>query len=172
MNIPESVIKAIEKNSSPLDNSYFNHARKSLSALDKVTEETYCSDYMSNAINCLERVYKGFLKAATIKCDWYQLPKENFLTIDHDIWGIYKEIKKSFPDVFPRLDTNEWSEFRKYMLDLRTIYTDARYSTFPDYKEFLAVKDFAKSELQIIEDYINEQNLEKSNEGNDFPDDF
>ena len=164
MNIPISVIQTVENSAAPIDNSYFNHAEKAIQALDMVTPNSYCYDYMSNAINALERLYKGFLKAATKVCDWYRLPSETFLTDDHDILGMVLEIKDNFPDVFPRVEREVWRETKRFLRDLRAEYSHARYDTYPTYEEFRSVLEYIKSQQKLLTDYIKRGTLEETND--------
>ena len=164
MNIPDSIARVIEVSADPMENSYFLHAKGALNALNKVTSETYCSDYMANIINVLERTYKGFLKAATVQCDWYSLPHEDFLTDDHDILGMVLEIKKHFPDVFPRVEREVWRQTKNFLRDLRREYSLSRYETYPSFSEFVAVRDYVNRQYGLIEKYIRENHLEQSND--------
>ena len=163
MNIPSSIVKTVNQNASPMDNIYFNHAVSSLKALSKVTAETYCYDYMSNIINTLERLYKGFLATAIKECDWYVLPSENFLCADHDILGVVLEIKENFPDVFPRVEREVWRETKQFLKDLRREYTNARYETYPTFEEFKMVRDYVVGQYELLADYINNK-LELTND--------
>lgn len=164
MIIPSSISKAINDKASPMDNAYFEHAKKALDALNKVTEESYCYDYMSNIINVLERTYKGFLKAATKVCDWYRLPSENFLTNDHDILGMVLEIKDNFPDVFPRVEREVWRDTKNFLRDLRKEYTMSRYESYPDFTEFKAVREYTNNQYKLITEFILDKGLEKTND--------
>lgn len=164
MNIPSSIIKTVTDNAGPMDNNYFNHAVSALTALNKVTEDVYCYDYMSNVINALERLYKGFLKTATKTCDWYRLPSENFLNDDHDILGMVLEIKDNFPDVFPRVEREVWRETKNFLRDLRKEYTLSRYESYPTFEEFKAVREYVNGQYKLLESYINNRSLEKTND--------
>lgn len=167
MNIPLSVVQAINNNAGPLENNYFTHAIKSLQALNKVKEDDYCYDYTSNIINTLERLYKGFLKSASKFCEWYEPPggiDGAFLTANHDLLGMLKEIKSSFPDVFPRTAREEWRETKKFLMDLRREYTSARYDTYPSFDEFKTIRDFVNGQYTLIKTYIENRGLEKTNE--------
>jgi len=114
MNIPASVTKQIKAKSDPLDNAYFYHAESANRSLQMVDLNSYCYDHVSIAANTLERIYKGFLKSAADYCDSYQLPNHKFLTEDHDILGMVLEIKRSFPDLFPYQDRNQWRETKVF----------------------------------------------------------
>ena len=162
MVIPESVVAAIEKELKPEENSYFNHAVEALNALNKITKESYCSDYMSNVINSLERLYKGFLKAATKVCEWYRLPSESFLTDDHDVLGVMLEIKENFPDVFPKTDRETWRDTKAFLRDLRHEYTSARYETYPTFEEFSKVLGYVNAQKEILLSYIQKGLLEEN----------
>lgn len=163
MNIPSSIINTVNQSSGPMENNYFIHAISALNALNKVTEATYCYDYTANIINALERLYKGFLKTATRLCDWYRLPSENFLSDDHDILGMVLEIKDNFPDVFPRVEREIWRETKNFLRDLRKEYTLSRYESYPTFEEFKAIREYANGQLQLLESYINNHYLEKTN---------
>lgn len=159
--IPKSIIQAFEKSSDPMDNDFFLHAKKALKSLNQMTEELYCYDHVSMAINSLERIYKGFLKAATIHCEWYSLPSENFLNEDHDILGMVLEIKENFPDVFPRVDRQAWRDTKDFLRDLRKEYSRARYDDYPSYSEFYDIRAYVNAQYELIENYIKSRDLIK-----------
>ena len=171
MYIPENVRKSVKKNEDPLDNNYLNHAFSALKALNRVTEETYCYDDMSRAANVLERVYKGFLDVARSKNDWYQLPEEDFLTKDHDILGVFKEIKKSFPDVYPREDRDSWRATVKFLIDLRREYTNSRYISYPTYEDFVVIRKYVNDQYNIAKDYLKSGKLEEKDD-NELKEDY
>lgn len=161
MIIPPDVSDMIDKTSDPLQNSYLNHARRSITALNKITEDTYCSDYYSNAVNCLERVYKGFLEAARLKCPWYSLPVSDFLTNDHRLSKLTSEIRVHFPEVLPRCTREEMQAQNRFLRELQHEYTDARYVTNPDFTEFSQLIKYVTAQQELITDYIKSPSFKK-----------
>lgn len=161
LEIPQSILSAVKKESDVMDNRYLTHAIMALKSLDFVNEDNYCPDYISVAANTLERIYKGFLEAATIHCEDYQLPQPNFLTCDHDIYGMMMEIKRTFSDVFPYQSREDWQNTKKFLRSLRSEYTNARYSSYPTYEEFCSVRTYVKQQYQIVETYLKEGYLNK-----------
>jgi len=162
MYIPENIINEIDKNADPLDNSYFNHALPALNAINKVDSESFCYDDLSRAANVLERLYKGFLQAAVVKTEWYQLPYEKFLVEDHDILGMLKEIKRNFPEAFPRQDYNTWRATQSFLIELRQAYSFSRYTTYPTYEEFDKVRKYVNHQKDIFVEFIKEGGLEEN----------
>ncbi len=161
MYIPESLIEDINKNTGPMENRFFEHAFSALKALNKITADTYCYDDISRAANVLERIYKGFLQAAVIKDDWYQLPEEDFLDKNHDILGMLKEIKRSFPEVFPRQERDDWIATQKFLSDLRKAYSESRYITCPSYDEFSLIRRYVNQQTEVIKEYLESGRLEE-----------
>lgn len=160
MNIPSSIQNRIKENSGPLENTYFFHAKSAYTALNKVTEATYCYDHVSMVANTLERIYKGFLQSAADHCEWYSLPSERFLSADHDILGMVLEIKQNFPDVFPRYDRQQWREMKGFYRDLRSEYTAARYTSYPTYKDFVTLRSYMQSQYNLITSYLKENSFQ------------
>ena len=164
MNIPASIATQVKENASPVDNAYFYHAESAMKSLEKVTLDTFCYDHVSMAANTLERIYKGLLQAAVEQCDCYQLPSPNFLTADHDILGMVLEIKRSFPDVFPYQDRSQWRDTKAFLRDLRMEYSNARYTSYPTYDEFCAIRSYVKAQFDLIYNYVKEGNLSMQEE--------
>ena len=164
MNIPSDVINIINKNSGPLNNNYLIHAKNALEVLNKVTKDTYCYDHMSMVINTLERYYKGFLKASTDICDWYNLPDEEFLAVGHNLLKLVVEIKHSFSNVLPRTNWEEWQKTKDFLRDLRLEYTNSRYNTCPSYEEFKTVLEYKNDQKSRLMEYLNNKVLETSKE--------
>lgn len=160
--IPKSIIQAFEKSAEPIDNDYFIHANKAISSLNQMTEDLYCWDHMSMAINALERLYKGFLKAADIHLEWYSLPiiydregnQLDFLKKDHDLLRLYNEIKKNFPGVFPRTNREDWQKLKDLLRDMRTEYSEARYDDYPSFDNFREVLSFVNTQQKLLEDIV------------------
>lgn len=171
MNIPSSITSLVKEKAGPMDNVYFYHAISAYESLSKVTEKTYCYDHVSMVANTLERLYKGFLMTASEKCDWYSLPSARFLSADHDILGMVLEIKQNFPDVFPRQDRQSWRETKSFLRDLRQEYTSARYTSYPTYQEFVALRGYLQSQYNLISTYVTENDLSKQEE-NEFSVDY
>ena len=172
MNIPQSILQTVSDNANPLDNHYFSHAESSINALNKVTGDLYCYDYMSNMINALERVYKGFLLAATKECDWYQLPTSDYIGKDHDILKLLQEIKSNFPSVFPREDRDAWRNTKSFLNDLRREYSLARYDSYPTYDEFSKVRDYVNNQYDIVKDYIEQGRFVEDNKDSEYEIDY
>ncbi len=164
MQIPKEIISKIEQNTDIMDNNYFNHAVSALNSMNKLTEDNYSYDDMSKAANTLERVYKGFLYAAELKCDWYSLPYKNFLKEDHDILGMLEEIKKNFKEVFPREDRESWRATKNFLRDLRREYTSSRYDSYPTYDEFKVVLRYVNTQYEYIKDYIEKTKFKDDEE--------
>ncbi len=164
MYIPENIINIIEGNADPMDNNYFNHATSALNSINKVSEDNYCYDHISMAINTLERIYKGFIKAAVKECEWYQMPYDRFLTDDHDLIKLIKEIKANFPDVFPREDTDSWRATKNFLRDLRMEYSAARYDSYPTYDNLINLRRYINQQFNIIKEYIESGKLEDKND--------
>ncbi len=164
MNIPVSIINSIDKNADSMDNKYFVHALSALDAINKVNKDNFCYDDISRAANVLERLYKGVLYAATVKTEWYQLPDEKFLVQNHDILGMLKEIKRNFPNAFPRQDRDDWRATQRFLMDLRLAYSEARYTTYPTYEEFDMIRKYVNQQKEIVEEYIKSGDLEKDDD--------
>lgn len=147
MNIPSFVAK---EKQGLLNNSYFYHAQEAFKALQRVTASTYCSDYFSMAVNTLERFYKGFLYYQAENTEWYDLPSPKFLTADHDILGMVTEIRKHFPEAFPVNSKEEWEETKKFLRDLRAEYTASRYTSYPTYDEFDAIRKYTQRQMSKL----------------------
>lgn len=171
MHIPTSITSLVKENAGFMDNPYFYHAINAREALNRITEKTYCYDYVAMAANTLERLYKGFLQTASEKCDWYSLPSPRFLTADHDILGMVLEIKQNFPYVFPKQDRQTWREIKAFLRDLRSEYTSARYTTYPTYQEFVSIRNYLNSQYKIITSYLEKGDLLKQDE-NEFSLDY
>ena len=154
MTIPDNILTALSQSEKPMDNNYFNHAASALKALKAVTEDTYCYDHLSMAANTLERIYKGFIKAAEKHLEWYSIPADMSLTQNHDILGFYIEIKQSFPNVFPRIDRDEWRATKEFLRDLRSEYTQARYESYPAFEEFQKVLKYVEKQYEIIQNAV------------------
>lgn len=161
MNIPTVIVNKVKQTSSPLENRWFIHAEKALNSINCVTTSNYCYDDISRCANTLERLYKGFLQAANDHCDFYSLPSPDFLNADHDILGMVLEIKQHFTDVFPYMDRSDWREMKNFYRDLRKVYTESRYMTYPSYEEFLQLKEFTNQQFEMIYSYIKEGKLTK-----------
>lgn len=163
MYLPNTIISQVKRESDPFDNRFFRHSQNALNSMKKVTDDTFCYDDISRAINTLERIYKGFLEAAQNKCDWYSLPSPNFLDADHDILGMVLEIKQSFPEVFPRMERQDWRDTKNFLKSLRVEYTDSRYSSYPNFAEFQTLLTYVQTQNKIICDYIKLNPFDKEN---------
>ena len=157
-----------------LNNSYYVHATKAIKALKKVNLESYCPDYVSTAINALERFYKGFLYAADRYYKDYMLPCPKFLIRDHNILSLVEEIRVNFPEAIPSYTLKEWDETKTFLRKLRSEYSASRYETYPSYEEFSSLLEYVTDQSLILKDYLNKYNgfPVPSKEDNELPLDF
>lgn len=151
MNIPENIIKI---NKTPLDNFYFYKANEAFEKLSAVKESGYFDDLMASAINTLERYYKGFLCSADEYDENYYLPRHDFLTKDHDLIKLVREIQKNYPEVFPYQSRNEWNETSNFLRDMRHAYTAVRYNENSSYQDFKKLLSYIEIQKERITDYI------------------
>lgn len=154
MEIPNCVVDKIKKSANPLDNNYFNHAIPAINSLKNINSKNYCYDYFSMTINTLERLYKGFLDAANTHAEWYTLPSPHFLKDDHDLLKLVLEIKNNFSEVFPQTSKEEWRDIKNFLRDLRSEYTNSRYTTYPDYTDFKKLYNYVENQYNLLKDAI------------------
>ncbi|MCR5202473.1 MAG: hypothetical protein K6D02_05230 [Lachnospiraceae bacterium] len=164
MNILQHLIDEINKKSDPLENHYFIHAFSALEALNRVDKNNFCYDDVSRAVYTLERLYKGFLYAAQENLGWYRVPDTQFLTQQHDLSVLFKEIMNCSPYVFPRQNRYEWEETQQFLKDLSNACFESRYTTYPTYEEFDSIRKFVNYQKKIIETFIKSGGLEETDE--------
>lgn len=159
MNIPSNLLKI---NKTPLDNFYFYKADEAFEKLKNIKESGYFDDLMANAINTLERYYKGFLYAASEYDENYSLPRADYLKNDHDLIKLVREIQNNYPEVFPYQSRAEWSETSSFLRSLRHAYTAVRYSENSSYQEFQQLMTYIEFQKENIVDYIKDKGFDEA----------
>lgn len=151
----------MQETKTPLDNDAFYHAEDTFKLLQMITKEIYCPSCTSWAINTLECYYKGFLIAATEFDSHYQVSDEKLLHGTHNLWRLYTEIRRNYPNCFPWLSQRKYAELRQTMFRWKDLYSSARYEEYPDYQVFRQVMDFTAAQRDILFSYIKETNFEQ-----------
>lgn len=88
----------------------------------------------------------------------YRLPHD-FLTKDHDIESLVKEIEANFIPLSQPLDREQRFQRRVFFMNIRSQYTKARYIEYPTHEDFCQLFSFVEKQRGIL---ISELTKEKT----------
>lgn len=155
MYIPSVVLKSVGKN--PFGNDYFYHTDKAWERATKIKngEIEYIPDDFSHLIRTLERFYKGLLQSQLDNNPAYKLP-DGFLS-DHNLEKLAKEIENNFTPLFASKTKHEKHQIKRFLIDLRSMYSAANYNEYPTFEDYKDLYTFVEIQRTVIYDYLQPQ---------------
>lgn len=149
MNIPNSIKNSVVK--SPLDRVEFYNAEEMWARLQFVKEQKvpFIKQDMATLANTVELYYKGLIKASGIKVS------EHLMCESHSLYALTNEIENRIMPLSAPLSRTEERDRRNFLMDLSSMYIDARYrSVDVDFEEFKTCMDWAENQIRLIRESL------------------